>query len=255
MKRKKINIYASSYCKMIPMLAMAILFSGCAATQTAISKRNLDVQTKMSATVFLDPVAPELQTVYVQIRNTSDKELDLDGAIASAVGSHGYRIVTNPNDAHYMLQASVLQVGKMDPSAAQAALAGGYGGALEGGAMGVALAAASNNNNAASYGGFGLLGAVAGTIANAAVKDVTYTMITDLQISERAPKGVTVQQQTDTDMAQGTATRVTQQSASVSRWKRYRTRIVSTAEKVNLDFKDAQPELEHGLIRSISGIF
>jgi len=237
------------------VVSVAGLFGGCAATQTAISKRNLDVQTKMSATVFLDPVAPELQTVYVQIRNTSDKELNLDGAIASAVSSHGYRIVTNPNDAHYMLQASVLQVGKMDPSAAQAALAGGYGGALEGGAMGVALAAASNNHNAASYGGFGLLGAVAGTIANAAVKDVTYTMITDLQISERAPKGVTVQQQTDSNMAQGTATHVTQQSSSVSQWKRYRTRIVSTAEKMNLDFKDAQPELEHGLIRSISGIF
>lgn len=231
------------------------VFSGCAATQTAISKRNLDVQTKMSATVFLDPVAPEQQTVYVQVRNTSDKELHLDDAIASAISGHGYRVVSNPNDAHYMLQASVLQVGKMDPSAAQAALAGGYGGAIEGAAVGLAMAAASNNNNANSYGGFGLLGAMAGTVANAAVKDVTYTMITDLQISERAPQGVAVNQQTDSDMQQGTSTHVTQKSNEVSGWKRYRTRIVSTAEKVNLEFAEAQPELEHGLIRSVSGIF
>ncbi len=237
------------------LLLVAGLLVGCAATQTAISKRNLDVQTKMSATVFLDPVAPEMQTVFVQIRNTSDKELRIRDAIVEAVASHGYRVVSNPNEAHYMLQASVLRVGKMAPSAAQAALAGGYGGAIEGGALGVAMAAASNNNNTESYGGFGVLGAVAGTIANAAVKDVTYTMITDLQISERAPEGTQVQQHTDTDMTQGTSSHVMQQSASVSRWKRYRTRIVSTAEKVNLDFNEAQPELEHGLVRSISGIF
>ncbi|OIO66553.1 MAG: conjugal transfer protein TraT [Zetaproteobacteria bacterium CG_4_9_14_3_um_filter_49_83] len=241
--------------KILAAGAMLAVFSGCAATQMAISKRDLDVQTKMSATVFLDPVAPELQSVYVQIRNTSDKQLHLDESIGAAISSHGYRIVNNPNKAHYMLQASVLQIGKMDPSAAQAALAGGYGGALDGAAIGLAAAAVSNNQSMSGYGGFGLLGAAIGTIADAAVKDVVFTMITDLQISERAAKGVTVNQQTDSDMQQGTATRVKQQSSSVSQWKRYRTRIVSTAEKVNLKFDDAKPELEHGLIRSISGMF
>ncbi|MDQ7011990.1 MAG: complement resistance protein TraT [Mariprofundaceae bacterium] len=245
---------ANRACILLAVAGM-LLLGGCAATQTMISKRNLDVQTKMSATVFLDPVAPELQTVYVQVRNTSDRELDLDRAITSMISSRGYRIVHNPNEAHYMLQIAVLQVGKMDPSAARAALAGGYGGALDGAAAGVLAAAATNNTSASGYAGFGLLGAVAGTVANAAVKDVTYTMITDLQISERAPEGVNVQQQTNTDMAQGTATRITQHSASVSQWKRYRTRIVSTANKVNLDFEEARPELEHGLIRSIAGIF
>lgn len=231
------------------------LMSGCAATQTALSKRNLDVQTKMSDTVFLDPVAPEQQTVYVQVRNTSDKELTLSDSTRAAIESHGYRVVSNPRHAHYMLQASVLQVGKMDPSAAQAALAGGYGGALDGAALGAMTAVASNNSNNSGIGGFGLIGAIAGTVANATVKDVTYTMITDLQISERAPKGVRVSQQTDTSMRQGSSTRVSQQSNSVSKWKRYRTRIVSTANKVNLDFVEARPALEHGLVRSISGIF
>jgi len=233
----------------------ALLLAGCAATQTAISKRNLDVQTKMSATVFLDPVAPELQSVYVQLRNTSDKQMHLNDAIVAAIKSHGYRVVSNPADAHYMLQASILQVGKTDPSAARMALAGGYGGAIEGAGAGLLAAAVSNNSNTSGYGGFGLVGAVVGTVANAAVKDVTYTMITDLQISERVANGVVVKQQTDTNMAQGTATRVTQESRSVSNWKRYRTRIVSTANKVNLDFAEARPELEHGLLRSISGMF
>ncbi len=237
------------------LICMLAIFSGCAATQTAISKRNLDVQTKMSNTIFLDPVAPEQQTVFVQVRNTSDKKLDMNAVIVNAVSSHGYKVVSNPNDAHYMLQASVLQIGKMDPSAAQAALVGGYGGALAGGAVGLALAAASRNRNVASYGGFGILGAVIGTLADAAVKDVTFTMVTDLQISERAAQGVIVHQQTDTNLTQGTSTQITQQSKSESNWKRYRTRIVSTAEKVNLDFSDARKELEHGLARSIAGLF
>ncbi|TLS68729.1 hypothetical protein FEF65_03265 [Mariprofundus erugo] len=64
------------------------MLSGCAATQTAISKRNLDVQTKMSSTVFLDPVAPEKMTIFVQVRNTSDKQLELDGAIRTAIQGH-----------------------------------------------------------------------------------------------------------------------------------------------------------------------
>jgi len=114
------------------------------------------------------------------------------------------------------------------------------------------LAASGSNNNAA---GFGLLGAVAGTIANAAVKDVTYTMITDLQISERAPKGVSVHQETDSNMSQGTSTHVSQHMKSISKWKRYRTRIVSTANKANLEFEEAKPALEKGLSKSISGIF
>jgi len=236
-------------------MASAVVLGGCAATQVAISKRDLDVQTKMSASIFLDPVAPDKRTVFVQIRNTSDKKLDIASAIDTAITDQGYRVVTDLAKAHYMLQTSILKVGKIDPSAAQQFLAGGFGGALAGGGAGVALAALSNNNNAASYGGFGLLGAVIGTVADAAVKDVMYTMVTDLQVSERAPKGVVVNQNTNSHLSQGTSTSVTQESSSKTSWKRYRTRIVSTAEKVNLHFKDARQALEHGLIRSISGIF
>ena len=37
--------------------------------------------------------------------------------------------------------------------------------------------------------------------------------------------------------------------------KRYRTRIVSTANQANLDWPQAEPELVAGLTRSIGGIF
>jgi hypothetical protein len=40
-----------------------------------------------------------------------------------------------------------------------------------------------------------------------------------------------------------------------AKWKTYQTRIVSTANKVNLEFNEALKSLEDGLVRSISGIF
>ncbi len=61
----------------IAVAALAIgtlMLSGCSATHTAISKRNLQVQTKMSDTIFLDPVADDKRTVFVQVRNTSDQQ-------------------------------------------------------------------------------------------------------------------------------------------------------------------------------------
>ncbi|WPX97466.1 complement resistance protein TraT [Candidatus Bandiella euplotis] len=37
-------------------------------------------------------------------------------------------------------------------------------------------------------------------------------------------------------------------------WKKYQTRIISVAKKVNGKFTEAQPELVKGLVRSISGL-
>ncbi|WP_275112714.1 complement resistance protein TraT [Bathymodiolus thermophilus thioautotrophic gill symbiont] len=44
-------------------------------------------------------------------------------------------------------------------------------------------------------------------------------------------------------------------SGGQAKWKTYRTRIVSTANQVNLKFDEAIKSLEDGLVRSISGIF
>ena len=62
---------------------LALMFlSGCAASSVMISKRNLDVQTKMSETIFLDPVSPDQKVMYVEVRNTSDKDnFELEGPI------------------------------------------------------------------------------------------------------------------------------------------------------------------------------
>ena len=73
-----------------------------------------------------------------------------------------------------------------------------------------------------------------------------------LRAIERAGKVLT-QQQTAT-LTQGTQTQVHQQVSETSNWKRYRTRVASTATQVNLQFDDAKPTLEQGLVKSLAGI-
>jgi hypothetical protein len=233
-------------------LAAATALSGCAATQVAISKRNLDVQTRMSSTVFLDPVSGDKRTMVIQVRNTSDKaNFQIEQDLKAAVSGKGYTIVNDPAKAHYMLQVNILQVGKMDPSAAMTALNSGFGGAITGMAV---VAASGNHSNRGVLSG-GILGGIASTVADAMVKDVTYSVISDLQISEKIEGGVKAKAVSEQKLAQGTSGATTVTTSKETEWNRYQTRILSSANKVNLDFEEAQPELVKGLVASISGMF
>ncbi|MHB8699243.1 MAG: complement resistance protein TraT [Sulfuricaulis sp.] len=236
----------------VAALAVIVLMSGCAATSMAISKRNLDVQTKMSSTVFLDPVAADKRTMVIQVRNTSDKpDFQVEQELKSAVSARGYTIVDDPAKAHFMLQVNILQVGKMDPSAAQGVLSSGFGGAVSG--MVLVAAAGSHNDRGVLAGG--ILGGIASTVADAMVKDVTFSVISDLQISEKIEGGVKAKAVSENKLSQGTSGLTTVTTSKETEWNRYQTRILSSAEKVNLDFDEAEPALVKGLATSVSGIF
>ena len=101
------------FSKILLVVASVSLLNGCSAIDKSIKHGTLDVQTRMSETVFLDPVADDKKTVILQIRNTSDKkDLEIQSEIKIAIEDKGYKIVTDPNKAHYMIQANILQVGK-----------------------------------------------------------------------------------------------------------------------------------------------
>jgi hypothetical protein len=230
---------------------VAIQFTGCGAAHTAIKKRNLDVQTKMSETIFLEPTEPDKKVIFVDVRNTSDKEIAVKDIITNALISRGYTITTSPQKAYFMLQVNVLQVGKTDLREAQSALEGGFGGAVLGATAGYAM---HNSNSNAAAGG--LIGAAVGVVADALVDDTYFSMITDVQIRERPLAGEVVTQTQKAKIKQGSSTNVNQdiQGGKVD-WKTYRTRVVSTANKVNLDFVEAQPVLQDALGKSLSGLF
>ena len=236
-------------------VAFMVLLAGCSATTTAIGKRNLDVETKMSETVFLDPVAANQRTVFVQVRNTSDRpDFDIEPAVKASIESRGYQVVDDPAKAHYLLQANVLQAGKTSDSSAEKTFAGGFGSTILGGAAGAGIGRVASKDESVIIGG-ALAGAALSAVADAFVQDVTYSVITDVQVSERTAPGVIVTESARQDLSEGTAGNRILSSTETSDWKRYRTRVMSKAEKANLTFEEASPDLVAGLTRSIGNIF
>lgn len=235
------------------LLALSFL-SACASTQVAVSKRNLDVQTKMSESLFLDPVDNEEQkTIFIQAKNSSDKqEFRIQQDLEASLRAKGFRVVNQQAKAHFVLQVNVLQVGKADPNAAEAALYSGYG--LDGVAAGGALAYVAGGSNKAIVGA-GLLGGIAAVVADSFVKDVYYSVITDVQIREKTKGGQLVSVSGMHFNKSGTSGGSRTTYEEKSNWKTYQTRVLSSANKVNLEFEEALPELKRNLSQSIANIF
>ncbi len=230
---KKGNLMKTKKLMMVALVSSTLALSGCGAMSTAIKKRNLEVKTQMSETIWLEPASE--RTVFLQIKNTSDK----------------YQVVTSPDKAYYWIQANVLKADKMDLRESQGWLNRGY----EGAAVGAALGAGITGYNSSSAGatlGVGLAAGLVGMAADAMVEDVNYTMITDVQIAERTKATVT----TDNVAAlrQGTSGAKIQTSTETGNQHKYQTRVVSNANKVNLKFEEAKPVLEDQLAKSIANI-
>jgi hypothetical protein len=209
----------------ISSTVLVAALTGCAATQTVIEHGRLTVNTQQSKSIFMDPVPDSQKTVFISVKNNTEEEVHIASSLKSRLSESGYKVLNSADKAHYVLQTNVLQIGKMSASASSTALGGGFGSALAGATAGAAVGTLTNSSNGIIAGG--LSGGVIGLAADALVKDVSYTMITDVQITEHKAKSL----------------------------KRYRTRIISSANQVNLKFKDAKPLLEKGLVKAISGIF
>ena len=46
-------------------IGVILVFASCSTVHTVVSKRNLDVQTKMSDTIWLEPAAPKSSKILV----------------------------------------------------------------------------------------------------------------------------------------------------------------------------------------------
>ncbi|EGB1300492.1 complement resistance protein TraT [Escherichia coli] len=200
--------------------------------------------------MWLEPASE--RTVFLQIKNTSDKDMSgLQGKIADAVKARGYQIMTSPDKAYYWIQANVLKADKMDLRESQGWLSRGYEGAAVGAALGGGITA-YNTGSAGTTLGVGLATGLIGMAADTMVEDINYTMITDVQIAERTRTSV----RTDNVAAlrQGTSGSKIQTSTETGNQHKYQTRVVSSANQVNLKFEEAKPHLEDQLAKSIANI-
>ena len=216
---------------------------------TIISKRNLEVQTKMSNTIWLEPVDTDQKTIFVKISNTSDKDLDIESKVINALKAKGYKIVKEPSEAKYSLQVNSLNVEKSNLNDANGS---GFSEVFMAAGIGSILATQSPEDRA-NIVGLGMASATLARISSAFVKDVVYAMITDVLVSEKIGKNVQVT--TVNSVSQGISGTRTSTSSETSNIEKYSTRVLSTANKVNLKFENAMPVLEDELVKVITGIF
>lgn len=272
-----------SFSRLALPLSAALLLTACAAGNAVINHDTLDVQTHMSETVFLDPVPPSAKTIYVSARNTSDHpEVDLRNPLIQAMTARGYQVVQDPNLAHYMLRINVLQAGQIDPKDESALMSAGFGQPLLGGLAAGALVGGLTGNAGAGV-GTGLAVAAGTALLNSMYKDIAFSVVLDIQLSERPLKGGTVHQTTSTVASQGNysadststgrRTGASPQTGSTNGsstsnskvknqvvdeeadFKQYQIRQVAYADKVNLKFEEAAPVLVTKLTSSLSNLF
>lgn len=219
------------------ILALALAgVGGCTATHTALNKNELDVQTSMSSTIWLDPVRADLRTVFLQIRNTSGYTgLDIQAPIRDALMARGFVISEDPEQAHYWLQANILKIDKHDLNDHHEDH--GFGSAVVGGAIGNQFGDGDGEVAAT------IAGAVIGMAVDASVDDTEYVMITDLQIAEKAR------------LPRNQASTGSGYSSNPQDRQRYQTRIISTANQANLALADARPLLVTQLVNAVGGMF
>lgn len=235
----------------VALSATVLQLCSCAAISTAMNHGSLTTQSKMSETIFLDPVSAQDKVIYVQVRDTTGQKIDLTKDLTHALTEKGWTVTDNVDKAHDMIQVNVLQAGKADnPQAVWNSMHAGFGSAMLGGLSGLSVGLASSSVGAGV--GTGLAVGAASYIADSLVKDVTYSMITDVQVSVRTNGEVT--QTTKANLAQGNSTSTTQTYHQKTNWMRYRTRIASIADQVNLDFDDAKPVLQKEVASEIAGM-
>lgn len=232
---------------LLVLTTLVLAFSGCSALDTAVKKRNLETQTKMSETIWLNPQFIGDKTVFVQVKNTSTSNISLEQDIKNVLIGKGYKIVNTPNNANYWLQVNLLNVGKMDLKESEAALTG-----LTGAGIGATIGA-YNTGSANTAVGWGIVGGIAGVVADAMISDNYYTMITDILVSEKTPYKVSHNAVNAT--TQGTRGINMTESANSTNMNKYQTRVVSTANQVNLKLQEAEPQLKAELLKVISNIF
>lgn len=237
----------------------ASILSGCAATSVALTKKDLDVQTKTSTAIFVEPVSPDKRTIYLDVKSGvmafSGRDFKTLIKQQFALNDNGYRFVDNPDTAQFTMVAYVLNLEKASPSAAELALGRGYlgGSILAGGAIGAASSSHGDAWKGAAVGAAAL--GTAEVVSGSLVKDVTYMLVCDVQIKERTKDGVVVHKDTEIDTKVSDMGTSRQFVTEVSNQKEYRTRIVTTANKVNLKLEQAQDQMFNKTAFAMAGFF
>lgn len=235
------------------LVALVLIFSlagltGCTQTMRAIEHSRMQVNVKMSDTIFLDAATlVKNRTAFVRVTNTSDmQEIHFEHMLKDKLSRRGIALINDPSQAAYIIQANVLYMNyEREGMTGDGMLAGGFGGALVGASIG------DGSAGGALVGG--IAGALVGGVIGAAFKVETYAGVIDVQIQERVEGGVRGLMKTDAK--QGMATTLQTEREIRSDFQTYRTRILAQAKQTNIDKAEAARVVSERLAQQIAGMF
>lgn len=235
------------------ILSGGLSLVSCSATSALINHSSLEVSSKMSNTIFLDQQPISHQTVFIQVKNTTPEDLNgITKDLTTNFTHAGWKVVHDESAAYNLVQVNVLQAGRAENAkSAWSAVQSGYGDTILGGLAGLAVGYGTGSIIGGIGAGVGV--AAVSWIADSAIKNVTYSVITDIQISVKTDGIVTSKQQSN--LKQGTDTVQSQTYVSNGYWLRYQTRIGTVAQKVNLEFSEAKPVIIKQQSKEIVSIF
>jgi hypothetical protein len=241
------------------MAGLMTLFTGCAAVQTSLSKNELIVNTKVSASIFVREVPRAQRTIYLKMRSqvADFPRNEFKQVVKESLAGldEGYVLSDDPETATYTMNVNVISMEQASLTAAEAALNTGYNSDMAGGALaGGAVGAVASDSMGGAVGG-AVLGAGISLIADSMVKDITFMLVTDILVTHKLREGVYGKKDTQIDNKAGATGSSRQTVSEVTDSLDSSTRIVTTANKANLTLAEASPEMFRKHSFAVAGFF
>jgi len=160
---------------------VALALVGCSATANVVDYSDMKTDVRMDRTVFLQPLNKFPKKVFVEIKHTTNRP-DLIGGfqpvLVGMIQSRGYEIVMNPNQADYLIQSNIRYIGEYNDAVVRDGM---FTGAAVGALSGLAIA-----HSAAGVAGGALVGGAIGLAADVATRTKTCIILIDVRLTERA---------------------------------------------------------------------
>lgn len=250
----------------ISLIAATVLFTGCATSE-------LQTNSRMTQSIFINPVAKNKRLIFVSSKNTSGQRINLENTIYRELEAKGYTIVEDPEQATYILMMNVLYCDKKQENNA-------VGAGLAAGALGAGVAGYNGHSTGGTI-GIGLGAAAVGALIGKATEDTIYQMQVDIVIREKAKSAVSASNVTVNGQARvydsskagfvnsfGGSVRdanasghLNSNTASASAqnyetdYIEHKTMLFAEATKMNLTLPEATPILEKQIAYQIAGLF
>ena len=160
---------------------------------------------------------------------------------------NGYTLSDNPEKSQYRMSVFVRKLEKTTPETA----------ALSAGFQGASIGAAASAATGGSYRGAaaGLVVGLASTVANAYVQDVVYFLLLTYKLKSVLKKGVIVRRDSKVNTKISDDGASTQTYSEATNLKEYRTRVVTTTNKANIELEEAQPLMFDKTAYAMSAFF